>query len=222
MVLSDVEREKFIEDNLNLVYFVVHKSFEKVEYPGIDFDDLASVGSIGLIKAIDCFDEKFGVKFATYAVPTIHGYIARWLRDTTCQVKFPREVKDLWYQVNKNNMQDCTVDEIVEKLGATKKRAMQVMDFGKAKIIASLDFQIDESGTDAYETMVAYEPDFDSGLLIYDIRKRLSFKERQAFELAVQGKTQKEIANIFNCSQAYVSRMLIKIKGKVRKYLNEN
>ena len=220
MVLSKIERDKFIEDNLNLVYFVVHKSFEKVDYPGIEFGDLASVGAIGLIKAVDCFDEKFGVKFATYAVPTIHGYIARWLRDTTCQIKFPREVKDLWYQVNKNSMQECTADEIAQKLGATKKRAIQVLEFKDAKIIASLDFEIDESGTDAYETMVEYNQDFDSRLLLHDIEQRLSFKERQVFKLAMQDRSQIEIAKVLNCSQAHISRMLIKIKNKVRKYLD--
>lgn len=60
-------REKLISGNLKLVLSVIKRFSGRGENP----DDLFQVGCIGLIKAIDNFDLSHGVKFSTYAVPTI-------------------------------------------------------------------------------------------------------------------------------------------------------
>jgi RNA polymerase sporulation-specific sigma factor len=65
---GDMEvREKFITGNLRLVLSVIQRFGHRGENP----DDLFQVGCIGLIKALDNFDLKHGVKFSTYAVPMI-------------------------------------------------------------------------------------------------------------------------------------------------------
>ncbi len=56
-------RNILIEHNLRLVAHIVKKYYST--YP--DQDDLVSVGTIGLIKAIDTFNPKNGARFATYA-----------------------------------------------------------------------------------------------------------------------------------------------------------
>ena len=48
---------------------------------GVDFEDLESLGSMGLLKAIRSFDASRGCAFSTYAVPLIFGEIRRFLRD---------------------------------------------------------------------------------------------------------------------------------------------
>ncbi len=60
-------REKFINGNLRLVLSVIQRFANRGENP----DDLFQVGCIGLIKALENFDLKHGVKFSTYAVPMI-------------------------------------------------------------------------------------------------------------------------------------------------------
>ena len=52
------ERDEFIKDNLNLVHSCCHRFKNK----GIDYDDLYSVGCIGLIKAYDKFDKSLFAK----------------------------------------------------------------------------------------------------------------------------------------------------------------
>ena len=60
-----------IERNLRLVAHIV----KKYSYPGKDVDDLISMGTVGLIKAIDSFDISKGVRLATYAARCIENEI---------------------------------------------------------------------------------------------------------------------------------------------------
>lgn len=60
-------REELINGNLKLVLSVVQRFTNR----GEPLDDLFQVGCIGLIKAIDNFDVNLGVRFSTYAVPTL-------------------------------------------------------------------------------------------------------------------------------------------------------
>lgn len=69
-------REKLIEHNLRLVAHVVRKYYAASP----DKDDLVSIGSIGLIKAIDSFDPDNGAKFATYGVRCIQNEILMYFR----------------------------------------------------------------------------------------------------------------------------------------------
>ena len=58
-------REIYIKGNLRLVLSVI----KRFSSSGENVDDLFQIGSIGLIKAIDNFDDTLNVKFSTYAVP---------------------------------------------------------------------------------------------------------------------------------------------------------
>ena len=57
---------------------------------GEPLDDLAQVGAVGLIKAVDRFDPARGTSLAAYAIPTIVGEIKRHLRDARPPVHVPR------------------------------------------------------------------------------------------------------------------------------------
>ena len=59
------KREELIENNIGLVHSVA----KRFRGRGVEYDDLFQCGCIGLIKAVDNFDESLGYKFSTYAVP---------------------------------------------------------------------------------------------------------------------------------------------------------
>lgn len=82
-------REVLIENNLGLVRHIVKRFAGR----GYDLEDLFQIGTIGLIKAIDKFDLKLGLKFSTYAVPMITGEIKRFIRDDG-PVKVSRTIKE--------------------------------------------------------------------------------------------------------------------------------
>lgn len=69
-------RERLIEHNLRLVAHVVRKYYTTAKTP----EDLISVGTIGLIKAIDSFNNCSGTRFATYAAKCIQNEILMLFR----------------------------------------------------------------------------------------------------------------------------------------------
>ena len=69
-------REKLIEHNLRLVAHIVKKYYAS----GVDQDDLISIGTIGLIKAIDSFNCENGARFATYAAKCLQNEILMHFR----------------------------------------------------------------------------------------------------------------------------------------------
>ena len=62
-------RDRFVLANLRLVLSVIQRFYSKKG----NADDLFQVGTIGLIKAMDNFDQTLSLKFSTYAVPLIIG-----------------------------------------------------------------------------------------------------------------------------------------------------
>ena len=72
-----------VEHNLRLVAHIV----KKYSYPGKDVDDLISIGTVGLIKAIDSFDTSKGTRLATYAARCIENSICS-LRKHLCTLMY--------------------------------------------------------------------------------------------------------------------------------------
>jgi RNA polymerase sigma-B factor len=62
---------------------------------GVPMDDLAQVAAIGLIHALERFDNERGVKFVTYAVSTMVGEIKHYFRDHTWGLKVPRHLQEI-------------------------------------------------------------------------------------------------------------------------------
>lgn len=78
-------REKLIEHNLRLVAHIVKKYYTSET----EQEDLISIGTIGLIKAIDSFNPKNGTRFATYAGKCLQNEILMYFRSqkkTACEV----------------------------------------------------------------------------------------------------------------------------------------
>ena len=73
---DETAREKLIEHNLRLVAHIVKKYHSQER----DLDDLISIGTIGLIKAVNTFDEKKGGRLVTYAARCIENAILSQMR----------------------------------------------------------------------------------------------------------------------------------------------
>ncbi len=69
-------RDKLIEHNLRLVSHIIKKYYSSYEYP----DELLSIGSLGLIKAVDTFKCDFGTRFATYGARCVQNEILMFFR----------------------------------------------------------------------------------------------------------------------------------------------
>ena len=193
---------------------------------GVDYDDLYQLGSLGFVKAINNFDEKFGVKFSTYAVPMIAGEVKRFLRDDG-SIKISRAIKTLNIQIDRfvhiyrqEHNVEPTISELAKHFAVDEEEIVYAMDSRKS--LLSLDDKQDETNPHSRTIMESIE-DVDrtenliDNIVLKDLIKELPDKDKQLLALRYfEDKTQSEIANILNVSQVQVSRLENKILTKLK------
>ena len=219
-------RDKFIQGNLRLVLSVIQRFSNRGENP----DDLFQVGCIGLIKALDNFDTRHGVKFSTYAVPMIIGEIRRYLRDNN-SIRVSRSMRDLAYkslqarEVLASRLQrEPTVTEIAQELDA--KREDVVMALESIQEPVSLFEPVFHDDGDALYVMDQVQDTKNTdvkwieNLSLSEAMKKLSPRERYILNMRFfEGKTQMEVAKEISISQAQVSRLEKNALKYMRKYV---
>ena len=125
--MSDYQR--LVEQNLGLAHACAHKMKGK----GIEYEELYSAACEGLVKAAKRFDEDYGCKFSTYAVPVILGEIKRLFRDGGA-VKISRSLKELALKASSEKEKFClsrgrepTVSELAVLLGVSDEQANEAI-----------------------------------------------------------------------------------------------
>ena len=123
-------RDKMIEDNIGLVHSIAKRFTGR----GVDYEDLFQTGCVGLIKAVDNFDESKGFKFSTYAVPVIMGEIRRIFRDGGA-IKVSRALKEksvkaqmLRERFAKRELREPTVSELSDMLGCGVDETAEILN----------------------------------------------------------------------------------------------
>jgi RNA polymerase sporulation-specific sigma factor len=109
-------RNKLIEHNLRLVAHIVRKYYSQSK----NQDDLTSIGTIGLIKAVDSYKNGCGTRFATYASKCIQNEILMYFRSRkklSCEVSLSEAI-DVDKDGNSLTYMDivCVDDTIAEDL----------------------------------------------------------------------------------------------------------
>lgn len=207
-------REYFIVANLRLVLSVVHRFGSK----GDRADDMFQVGCVGLMKAIDNFDESLNVKFSTYAVPMIVGEIKRYLRDNTT-VRVSRSLRDIAYKalsvkdmLAKKSAEEPTIEEIAREMELSPKIVTFALDAISETV--SLSDPIYNDGTETIELLdqIADTKHTDDNMYenisIKDAIKVLPAREKEILLMRYYvGKTQTEVSEEIGISQAQVSRL---------------
>ena len=201
---GDLEaKEELINGNLKLV---------------LSMDDLFQVGVIGLIKAIDNFDLSYNLKLSTYAVPLILGEIKRYIRDNS-SIRISRSIKDLAYSILKYKEEyfnlygkDPTNEEIAKILNVEEYKIAQALDSLKEPMSIFEPIYNDGGDTIYLMDQIADKKDLNSDKdMLISLRRGLNkIKEREReilVERYIVGKTQMEIADALNISQAQVSRI---------------
>lgn len=207
-------KEELVNGNLKLVLSIL-RSFNKGNY---NMDDLFQVGVIGLIKAIDNFDLSYNLKLSTYAVPLILGEVKRYIRDNT-SVRVSRSIKDLAYSIinfkeeyfNKNGFEP-TNTEIAKALDIEEYQISYALDALKEPMSIFEPIYNDGGDTIYLQDQIADKKDLNSDKdMLISLRRGLNqIKERERevlVERYIVGKTQMEIAESLNISQAQVSRI---------------
>ncbi len=177
-------REVLINHNLRLVAHIVKKYSNSLEA-----DDLISVGTIGLIKAVDSFDENKGVLLSTYASRCIENEILMLIR------------------ANKKHKETISLNTVLSPKADSDD--MELTNFIPAQDEEEVFHQV-ERGCLMQDVIVAMEK-YLSPMECEIMKYRYGIC---GYEL----KTQKEVAEIFNISRSYISR----IESKCLRILQKN
>lgn len=224
MLKSKQERDTFAEQNLGLV----HLCARRFQGRGIEYDDLYSAGCVGLIKAIDAFDENRGVQFSTYAVPVILGEMKRLFRDGGA-IKVSRGLKELSMKVtrerehfSKHYGREATIAELSCLLQVREEEIVEAINVSVPPV--SLTEQDDEeSGKKQIDIPVDNEEEsIADRLSLKEVIGSLETKDRKLIILRYfREKTQTETAKELSMTQVQVSRREKKILTELKKKLSE-
>ncbi|WP_461612333.1 RNA polymerase sporulation sigma factor SigF [Clostridium sp. Marseille-QA1073] len=222
-----VALDNLVEMNLPLVSSLSKKFLNR----GYEYDDIFQIGCIGLVKAINNFDESFNVKFSTYAVPMIVGEIKRFLRDDGI-IKVSRSIKNTARKLHYDR------DALTKKLGRepTIEELSKFSEIDKEDIITALESS--NSMQYLYDTIhhddgapvllidklsEDYEEDTEviDRLALKEALTKLDLKSRQIIMLRYfKDKTQIQVAKMMGISQVQVSRIEKKVLKMMREKLS--
>jgi RNA polymerase sporulation-specific sigma factor len=223
-------RDKLVQENVGLVWSIVKRFIGR----GYDSEDLFQIGCIGLIKAVDKFDNRYEVQFSTYAVPLIMGEIKRFMRDDG-PVKISRSIKENNWKVKKSVQKleqklgrEPTIEEISKDTMISVEDIIQAMELiTDVESIYKSIYQNDGSEVyliDKISDGNVNENDDEkiiNNMVLEQVINELNELEKNIIIMRYfQDKTQTEIAKRLGISQVQVSRIEKKILINLRNKIN--
>ena len=178
---SEEAKNQLIEHNLRLVVYTA----QKFDNTSVNIEDLISIGTIGLIKAVSSFDNEKNIKMATYASRCIENEILMHLRKVA---KVKKEVSlDEPLNTDAEGNELCISD---------------ILSSENDDVTKNIDKQDEKDNLKR---------------VLNDLTEKE--KEIMCMRYGLSGKsemTQKEVADFFEISQSYISRIEKKILGKMK------
>lgn len=190
---------------------------------GIDYEDIYQVACLALIKAVERFSLDKGVKFVSFATPTIIGEIKRFFRDKASVIRIPRRIYEVYQKVNhardhlSQTLQRAPrVEEIASFLDISEETVLEIIESWNAYNMQSFDQNVyTDDDLELHETIGAEDTTFERienrDFLEKSLDKFNEVEKRFIVMRYFNNKTQKEIADKIGVSQMYVSRMERKV-----------
>lgn len=177
-------RAKLIEHNLRLVVYIA----KKFDNTGVGVEDLISIGTIGLIKAINTFNSEKKIKLATYASRCIENEILMYLRRN-----------------NKNRMEVSIDEPLNVDWDGNELLLSDILGTDEDVIYREME---DEAEKKMLNRAVGMLPKRERQI----VELRFGLNQQDDEEM-----TQKEVADLLGISQSYISRLEKKIIRRLRK-----
>ena len=228
-------RDKLVLENIGLVYSVSRRFAGR----GYELEDINQIGTIGLIKAIDKFDDSFDVRFSTYAVPMIAGEIKRFLRDDG-MLKVSRSLKENGYRIKKasdklvsQNGREATIEELAAATELSVEDVVMALEANTdVESIYRTIYQNDgnevylvdklsgSSGDTVKDEFAGAQEQLLNSILLEQLLAELDELEGKLIMLRYfKEMTQTQVADKLGISQVQVSRLEKKILRKLRVYI---
>ena len=177
-------KKRLIEHNLRLVVYIA----KKFDNTGVGVEDLISIGTIGLIKAINTFNPEKNIKLATYASRCIENEILMYLRRN-----------------NKTKLEVSIVEPLNVDWDGNELLLSDILGTEEDTIYKDLENEVERK-------LLVKALSHLSG------REQMIIKMRFGIGMPDgEEKTQKEVADILGISQSYISRLEKKIMQRLRR-----
>lgn len=187
MIGTDGEKDGkalLIEHNLRLVVYIA----KKFDNTGVGVEDLISIGTIGLIKAINSFNPDKNIKLATYASRCIENEILMYLRRN-----------------NKTRMEVSIDEPLNVDWDGNELLLSDILGTDEDEISKNMEDEVDRKLLNKAISRLSKREQ-----LIIRLRYGLATRDGQE-------KTQKEVADLLGISQSYISRLEKKIIVRLKK-----
>ena len=181
-------KNRLIEHNLRLVVYIA----KKFDNTGVGVEDLISIGTIGLMKAINTFDAGKSIKLATYASRCIENEILMYLRK------------------NSKQKMEVSIDEPLNvDWDGNELLLSDILGTDEDIIYRDLESEVDRKLlTQAMGKLSQRERTI--------IELRFGLREKEENEM-----TQKEVADLLGISQSYISRLEKRIMKRLQREMEK-
>jgi RNA polymerase sigma-B factor len=225
-------RDHLIERHEGLVRHVARAYLSS----GESYEDIVSVGHVGLVNAVDRFDPERGTKFATFAVPTIKGEIRRYFRDRTWGIRVPRRIQELSMAARKaaeelaqKRGRSASYSELADRLSVTEEEVIEAMELGRQYELLSIDANPEGEEGEGGQSALDRAGEADIELDHLGDRAEIAWAleqlpARQKVILVMRyylDMSQQEVGQRLGISQMHVSRLQQKALFKLRQVMKE-
>ena len=192
-LLTEEEKTQYYLDNKRLIMFAL----KKINRPdGVDFRELEDVGTFGFVKALNTYDKSNGTRFSTYAVKCVLNEVYYFLRKEQKHLMMEDSLdKDI---AQDNNGNSLTIGDTISESLTNKEKSTEQKILHEELRKVLLD-------------CISYLPDDEQYLIIY----------RYGLDNNII-RTQTEIAETLNMSQANISKLEKTCLKKLRTILKRN
>lgn len=215
--------ERLVILNTGLVNSIAAKFIGR----GTDIEDLRQLGMLGLVKAMNSFDDARGCAFSTYAVPLIMGEIRKFLRDDGI-IKVSRERKRLGARLMaerercmNEDGEDVSISTLAERLGVSPEEAALAVEASYP--VSSLSDPIgDREGMTVENTVCdedGAENSFNKLAISLAIEKLPPMQKKIILLRYFRGYSQQKTAECLGLTQVKVSREEKKILARLAEEL---
>jgi RNA polymerase sigma factor FliA len=231
---AELSREEIVHKYLHLVKYVAGRISINLP-PNVEINDLINDGILGLIDAIEKYDDARGVKFETYAITRISGAILDALRALDWVPRAvrqrARELERIYQELEIEYGRAATEEEVATRMGMTVKELDVLMQKIRGTSVLSLEeFLPNERGYEIplLDTLKDDGNEVSSAVEALEIKAALvravdglPNQERTVISLYYfEGLTLKEIKGVLNVSESRVSQIhaqaVIHLRAKLR------
>lgn len=195
---------------------------------GVELEDLQQVAAMALMKAIERFEPERGLKFSTFAAPTITGEVRNYIRDKGSMMRMSRDVRSQLYRMQQVQdrltqrlQREPSLREVADEMNVTYDELLSWLDQREAADVSSLNETISDDDERALEARLGVAEDgyeqVEQREWLKWVFSQVTPDERRLLELRfIHRMGQRETARLMNVSQMQVSRMERRVLSRLR------